>query len=181
MHTQVSEEVCMHTKAYTQNKLSWSLKMLVDNIYALISFRICSAVLICCDGIVEGSFEILIKYLEVPGIESGTICMQSRCSTTEVQFFTHSDNFPFSISAVDNIPRADEIRTLVKDIWDTRIAKLRLSADSFVRQQEAHARLDNLTLMEINTTGAFLTQALDHMYKLRTNLQPGESSQSQDF
>ncbi|XP_035758498.1 DNA replication complex GINS protein PSF2 [Egretta garzetta] len=74
--------------------------------------------------------------------------------------------------ASDNIPKADEIRTLVKDTWDTRIAKLRLSADSFVRQQEVHAKLDNLTLMEINTTGTFLTQALDHMYKLRTNLQP---------
>ncbi|NWI03846.1 PSF2 protein, partial [Thryothorus ludovicianus] len=83
--------------------------------------------------------------------------------------------------ASDNIPRADEIRTLVKDTWDTRMAKLRLSADSFVRQQEAHAKLDNLTLMEINTAGTFLTQALDHMYKLRTNLQPGESSHSQDF
>ncbi|NWH86253.1 PSF2 protein, partial [Aegithalos caudatus] len=83
--------------------------------------------------------------------------------------------------ASDNIPRADKIRTLVKDTWDTRVAKLRLSADSFVRQQEAHAKLDNLTLMEINTTGTFLTQALDHMYKLRTNLQPGESSHSQDF
>lgn len=44
-------------------------------------------------------------------------------------------------SASDNIPKADEIRTLVKDIWDTRIAKLRLSADSFVRQMEAHARV----------------------------------------
>lgn len=42
-------------------------------------------------------------------------------------------------------------------------------------------QLDNLTLMEINTSGAFLTQALNHMYKLRTNLQPSESSQSQDF
>uniref|UniRef100_A0A8B9B7S6 GINS complex subunit 2 n=1 Tax=Anser brachyrhynchus TaxID=132585 RepID=A0A8B9B7S6_9AVES len=83
--------------------------------------------------------------------------------------------------ASDNIPKADEIRTLVKDTWDTRMAKLRLSADSFVRQQEAHAKLDNLTLMEINTIGTFLTQALDHMYKLRTNLQPAESSQSQDF
>nr|XP_006137430.1 DNA replication complex GINS protein PSF2 [Pelodiscus sinensis] len=83
--------------------------------------------------------------------------------------------------ASDSIPKADEIRTLVKDTWDTRLAKLRLSADSFVRQQEAHAKLDNLTLMEINTTGTFLTQALDHMYKLRTNLQPGESAQSQDF
>ncbi|ELK31413.1 DNA replication complex GINS protein PSF2 [Myotis yumanensis] len=83
--------------------------------------------------------------------------------------------------ASDNIPKADEIRTLIKDVWDTRIAKLRVSADSFVRQQEAHAKLDNLTLMEINTSGAFLTQALNHMYKLRTNLQPSESAQSQDF
>lgn len=44
-------------------------------------------------------------------------------------------------SAADNIPKADEIRTLVKDIWDTRIAKLRLSADSFISQMEAHARV----------------------------------------
>ncbi|XP_070617959.1 DNA replication complex GINS protein PSF2 [Erythrolamprus reginae] len=83
--------------------------------------------------------------------------------------------------AADNIPKADEIRTLVKDIWDTRIAKLRVSADSFVSRQESHARLDNLTLMEINTTGAFLTQALDHMYKLRSNLQQGGTVESQEF
>ncbi|XP_045843457.1 DNA replication complex GINS protein PSF2 isoform X2 [Meles meles] len=83
--------------------------------------------------------------------------------------------------ASDNIPKADEIRTLVKDVWDTRMAKLRVSADSFVRQQEAHAKLDNLTLMEINTSGAFLTRALDHMYKLRTNLQPAQGAPSQDF
>lgn len=29
----------------------------------------------------------------------------------------------------------------MKDTWDTRMAKLRLSADSFVRQQEAHAKV----------------------------------------
>ncbi|KAM4833776.1 DNA replication complex GINS protein PSF2 [Thomomys bottae] len=83
--------------------------------------------------------------------------------------------------ASDNIPKADAIRTLVKDLWDTRMAKLRVSADSFVQQQEAHAKLDNLTLLEINTSGAFLTQALNRMYKLRTNLQLPESAQSQDF
>lgn len=44
-------------------------------------------------------------------------------------------------SASDNIPKADEIRTLVKDIWDTRVAKLRLSADSFISQMEAHAKV----------------------------------------
>ncbi|XP_066570179.1 DNA replication complex GINS protein PSF2 [Amia ocellicauda] len=84
--------------------------------------------------------------------------------------------------ASDNIPKADEIRILVKDIWDTRIAKLRLSADSFVNQQEAHAKLDNLTLMEINTVRTFLLESLNHMYKLRTNLQPGtEATKSQDY
>lgn len=56
-------------------------------------------------------------------------------------FGASSDPVPLSHSAADNIPKADEIRTLVKDTWDTRIAKLRLSADSFVRQQEAHARV----------------------------------------
>ncbi|KAI2653777.1 DNA replication complex GINS protein PSF2 [Labeo rohita] len=80
--------------------------------------------------------------------------------------------------AADNIPKADEIRTLVKDIWDTRVAKLRLSADSFISQQEAHAQLDNLTLMEINTTRSFLLDSLNYMYKLRSNLQP---SRSQDY
>ncbi|KAG8536752.1 hypothetical protein GDO81_025744, partial [Engystomops pustulosus] len=84
-------------------------------------------------------------------------------------------------SASDNIPKADEIRTLVKDTWDTRIAKLRLSADSFVREQEAHAKLDNLTLMEINTIGTFLTESLNHMYKLRTSLQYSEDGQSQEY
>uniref|UniRef100_UPI00398EF2CC DNA replication complex GINS protein PSF2 n=1 Tax=Pristiophorus japonicus TaxID=55135 RepID=UPI00398EF2CC len=83
--------------------------------------------------------------------------------------------------ASDNIPKADEIRTLIKDTWDTRIAKLRLSADNFVSQQEAHAKLDNLTLMEINTIGTFLTDSLNQMHKLRANLQPGERAQTQDY
>ncbi|XP_075181419.1 DNA replication complex GINS protein PSF2 isoform X2 [Anomaloglossus baeobatrachus] len=83
--------------------------------------------------------------------------------------------------ASDNIPKADEIRTLVKDTWDTRIAKLRLSADSFVREQEAHAKLDNLTLMEINTIGTFLTESLNYMYKLRTSLRSSEDGQSQEY
>uniref|UniRef100_A0A8D1DQ06 GINS complex subunit 2 n=1 Tax=Sus scrofa TaxID=9823 RepID=A0A8D1DQ06_PIG len=186
--------------------------------------------------------------------------------------------------ASDNIPKADEIRTLIKDVWDTRVAKLRVSADSFVRQQEAHAKLgwafqkwsplasllflsfratpsahggsqargrigavaaglhrshsrarseprlrptpqpmampdpsptergqgsnlcphgclsglltteprgalpsayfhllDNLTLMEVNAGGAFLTRALSHMFKLRTNLQPADSAPTQDL
>ncbi|XP_075406836.1 DNA replication complex GINS protein PSF2 [Tenrec ecaudatus] len=83
--------------------------------------------------------------------------------------------------AADNIPKADEIRTLIKETWDTCIAKLRVSADRLVRQQEAHARLDNLTLLEISTSGIFLTQALGRMYRVRTGLQPPDGTQSQDF
>lgn len=49
-------------------------------------------------------------------------------------------NFPFS-SAADDIPHADEVRTLIKDIWDLRIAKLRKSIDIMVSQQEVYARV----------------------------------------
>ncbi|XP_002735099.1 DNA replication complex GINS protein PSF2-like [Saccoglossus kowalevskii] len=73
--------------------------------------------------------------------------------------------------AANDIPRADEVRTLIKDIWDVRIAKLRSSIDRFVSDQETHARLDNLSLMEINTIRPFLTLALDHMHTLRMNTQ----------
>lgn len=32
----------------------------------------------------------------------------------------------------NNIPKADKIQKLVKDTWDARMAKLQLSADSFI-------------------------------------------------
>ncbi|XP_004600886.1 DNA replication complex GINS protein PSF2 isoform X3 [Sorex araneus] len=83
--------------------------------------------------------------------------------------------------ASDDIPRADEIRTLVKDVWDTRTAKLRVSADSFVRRQEAHAKLDNLTLLEISCSGPFLTSALGRLCKLRAGPHAPLGSQSQDW
>ena len=49
--------------------------------------------------------------------------------------------FPLIYSAPDNIPKADEIRTLVKDIWDLRIAKLRSSIDIFVKSDVTHAKV----------------------------------------
>jgi GINS complex subunit 2 len=44
-------------------------------------------------------------------------------------------------SAPDDIPRADEIRALVKDIWDLRLAKLRRSIDLMVTQQEIFGKV----------------------------------------
>ncbi|KAL8603059.1 DNA replication complex GINS protein PSF2 [Nucella lapillus] len=73
-------------------------------------------------------------------------------------------------SATDDIPRADEVKTLIKDIWDVRTAKLRSSVDIFVKSEATHAKLNHLTLMEINSVRAFLTASLDHMHLLRTNL-----------
>lgn len=75
--------------------------------------------------------------------------------------------------APDDIPHADQIRTLIKDIWDLRISKLRSSIDTFVKSDSTHAKLNFLTLMEINTVRPFLTRALDHMHTLRMNTQHG--------
>ncbi|XP_064611880.1 DNA replication complex GINS protein PSF2-like [Liolophura sinensis] len=82
--------------------------------------------------------------------------------------------------APDDIPRADETRTLIKDIWDLRIAKLRTSIDTFVRSDSTHAKLNFLTLMEINTVRPFLTQALNEIHKLRANISGGNLQLTQD-
>ena len=44
-------------------------------------------------------------------------------------------------SAMDDIPHADETRTLIKDIWDIRISKLRSSIDTFVKSEATHAKV----------------------------------------
>lgn len=71
-------------------------------------------------------------------------------------------------NAAEDVPRADEVRALVKDVWDLRMAKLRKSVDHMITKQETHGKLNNLTVMEINTVRPFLTQALDHAHILRT-------------
>lgn len=35
--------------------------------------------------------------------------------------------------AADDINQADEIRTIIKDIWDLRVSKLRSSIDAFLK------------------------------------------------
>ena len=49
--------------------------------------------------------------------------------------------FLLLLSATDDIPHADEVHTLVKDIWDLRVAKLRQSIDRFVKDQETYAQV----------------------------------------
>lgn len=84
----------------------------------------------------------------------------------------------FDVTAAD-IPDASEVQTLIKDIWDIRLAKLRSSVDAFVRSDEVHARIDHLTVMEINTMRQLLAAALRHLNRLRQGLGDASSSQSQ--
>lgn len=69
--------------------------------------------------------------------------------------------------ATDDISRADEIRTIIKDIWDIRMSKIRSSVDILVRNAGFYATVDHLTLMEINTMRPLLPHALDQVYRMK--------------
>ncbi|CAI8016187.1 DNA replication complex GINS protein PSF2 [Geodia barretti] len=81
-------------------------------------------------------------------------------------------------NAAEDVPKADEVRTLVKDIWDLRQAKLKKGVDQMISQQETFAKLDNLTLMEMNCIRPFLTAALDHLHLLHNHATSYTSSQA---
>ncbi|XP_066933059.1 DNA replication complex GINS protein PSF2-like [Clytia hemisphaerica] len=66
-----------------------------------------------------------------------------------------------------DIPKADEVRTLIKDIWDIRMAKLRKSIDQMVIAQEPHAQIDNLTVMEMNFVRTILLPTLNEIHNMR--------------
>lgn len=69
--------------------------------------------------------------------------------------------------AAEDIPRSDEIRTIIKDIWDTRMSKLRTSVDTLIKVGGTHAALDNLTSIEINAIRPLLPHALDQLYRIK--------------
>ena len=69
--------------------------------------------------------------------------------------------------ASEDIPRAEEIRTIVKDIWDIRMSKIRSSVDTLVKSTGSYAAVDHLTLMEINSIRPILPCALDQLYRMK--------------
>lgn len=69
--------------------------------------------------------------------------------------------------ASDDIPRADEIRTIVKDIWDIRMSKIRSSVDILIKGAGFYAAVDHLTAMEINSIRPILPHALDQLYRMK--------------
>lgn len=42
--------------------------------------------------------------------------------------------------AGSDLPQAEEVQTLVKDLWDIRLAKLRASTDVFIKSDQVHAQ-----------------------------------------
>lgn len=69
--------------------------------------------------------------------------------------------------AADDIPNADSIRTIIKDIWDIRMAKIRKSVDVLIKSSSSYAKIDHLTLMEINSMRPILPHAMDQIYRLK--------------
>lgn len=69
--------------------------------------------------------------------------------------------------AADDIPRADEVRTIIKDIWDIRMSKIRSSVDALIRNNGTYAAVDYLTVMEINSIRPILPHALDQLCRMQ--------------
>ncbi|GFU09225.1 DNA replication complex GINS protein PSF2 [Nephila pilipes] len=82
--------------------------------------------------------------------------------------------------AVPDISNADEIQTLVKDIWDIRMAKLRSSVDAFIKSGESHAQVDNLTVFEMNFARPLLTTALYQLQKFKRAAASASQGDSQN-
>ncbi|XP_063684103.1 DNA replication complex GINS protein PSF2-like [Bolinopsis microptera] len=75
----------------------------------------------------------------------------------------------------DEVKDADEVRTLIKDIWDVRAAKLRKSVNKMINHDGGggkpltHVEINNITVLELNTIRGFFTASLDHLHNLRNH------------
>lgn len=69
-------------------------------------------------------------------------------------------------TAPEDVPQSDEIKTLIKDIWDIRCAKLRTTMDMFIKGEGELVKLDNITIVELNTVRPFLPHAMDMLTRI---------------
>lgn len=81
--------------------------------------------------------------------------------------------------SMEDIPSAEVIKTLIKDLFDTRTAKLRKTIDSMLSGDENQTKLDNITMFELHSVRPFVTHALDLISRLeRATLQQQQQQQS---
>ncbi|CAH0406261.1 unnamed protein product [Chilo suppressalis] len=90
------------------------------------------------------------------------------------RFFTKMPNEHYMVEAklilgvaAEDVPNAAEIKTIIKDIWDIRMSKLRTSMDALMKSGGSYGRLDHLTMMEINSVKPLLPSAMDELYKIK--------------
>uniref|UniRef100_A0A914WYX9 DNA replication complex GINS protein PSF2 n=1 Tax=Plectus sambesii TaxID=2011161 RepID=A0A914WYX9_9BILA len=69
----------------------------------------------------------------------------------------------------DDVPDSDQLKTLVHDMWDSRVAKMRTSTVKFLQSGEQRAELNNLTQMEITYARTSLRAATNHVNVLQAN------------
>jgi len=69
--------------------------------------------------------------------------------------------------ALEDIPNGDQIRLLMKDLWDLRLAKLRSSIGSLARSGALYAKVTHLTQVEICLIRNFLKTSLKHIAQLQ--------------
>ncbi len=73
--------------------------------------------------------------------------------------------------APDDIPDGNRLKTLLKDLCDSRQAKLRTSVHKFIEGQGTSAKVDHLTQMEISSYRPVLLASLDQLRSLNSAMQ----------
>uniref|UniRef100_A0A7E4UNT6 DNA replication complex GINS protein PSF2 n=1 Tax=Panagrellus redivivus TaxID=6233 RepID=A0A7E4UNT6_PANRE len=69
--------------------------------------------------------------------------------------------------AKDDLENLDEVRTIVRDIWDTRSSKLKTSVIQYFGSTPAsQAQMDNITQFEVAYARGFMTDASNVIRKL---------------
>uniref|UniRef100_A0A914BW64 DNA replication complex GINS protein PSF2 n=1 Tax=Acrobeloides nanus TaxID=290746 RepID=A0A914BW64_9BILA len=69
--------------------------------------------------------------------------------------------------AKEDVEDIDQLKTLIADLWDKRVAKMRNSEIEFLKQHKfSYAQLDNLTQMEVACARPVLSTATKMIEKL---------------
>ncbi|KAF9577174.1 DNA replication protein psf2 [Lunasporangiospora selenospora] len=76
-------------------------------------------------------------------------------------------------NACDDIPSADHVRTLLKDIREARQSKARRGVEFL--GSSSYIRVDNIGLMELNEIRPFFTKAFFEIEKIRSSINTEES------
>ncbi|CAL8078801.1 unnamed protein product [Orchesella dallaii] len=71
----------------------------------------------------------------------------------------------------EDVPEADDIKLLVKDVWNARMSKLQAAIALFIEKGASWAKVDNLTQMEMCAIRPFFPHSLEHLHRFRKTIQ----------